>query len=67
MNAFVIEVAGERKRAFVYDRPLNGESEKALDEYARASFGDDALLRRMTPQEEHEFKIQGVEFFNLDV
>jgi hypothetical protein len=63
MNAFVIEVAGERKEAFVYDLPLNAETEKSLRKYACDSYGPAAQLRRMTPQEEHEFKVHGVEFF----
>ena len=63
MNAFIIEVAGERKEAFAYERPVNEGTERALVEYARANYGADAELRRMTQQEEHEFKTQGVEFF----
>ena len=61
MNAFIIEVQGERKEAFAYERPLNEGTERALLEYARANYGVDARLRRMTSQEEDEFKTHGVE------
>lgn len=63
MNAFIIEVHGERNEAFSYERPFNEGTENALLEYARASYGRDAMVRRMTSQEEHEFKTQGLEFF----
>jgi len=63
MNAFVIAVAGERKEAFAYERPLNEGSLQALVEYARANYGADAELRQMNQQEEHEFKTSGIEFF----
>jgi hypothetical protein len=63
MNAFVIEVAGERKEAFAYERPFNEGTMKALVEYAKASYGGNAELRRMSQQEEHEFKTSGIEFF----
>jgi hypothetical protein len=55
-------VSGETKEAFVYERPVNEGTERPLLEYAKADYGIDAQLRR-TPQEEHEFKTQGVESF----
>jgi hypothetical protein len=30
MNAFIIEVAGERKEEFAYEQPLNEEAERAF-------------------------------------
>ena len=60
MSAFIIEVAGERKEAFAYERPLNEGTGRALLEYARANYGADAELRRMTAHEEHEFKTRGL-------
>ena len=36
---------------------------KALVEYAKASYGGNAELRRMSQQEEHEFKTTGIELF----
>ena len=63
MNAFVIEIAGERKEAFAYERPVNEGTVQALVEYAKANYGMDAKLRRMSQQEEHEFKTTGIEFF----
>ena len=41
MDAFMIEVDGEVKEAFNYDRPLSAQSEKGLAEYARANYGSD--------------------------
>ena len=62
MNTFVIEVAGERREAFAYEHPLNEGTVRALVEYAKASYGEDAELRRMSDQEEHEFKTSGINF-----
>ena len=47
MNAFIIEVAGERKEQFAYERPLNEGTERGLLEYVRANYGADAERRRI--------------------
>jgi hypothetical protein len=52
MEAFIIEEAGEIKEAFSYDRPLIEASRHALEEYARATYGGDAIIRPMTRKEE---------------
>jgi hypothetical protein len=61
---FIIERGGEIKEAFGYDRSLIEATLHALEEYARFTYGDDAVLRPMTQEEETEFMRHGSEFFN---
>ena len=63
MNAFIIEQKGVIKEAFSYERVLNEGTQKALVEYARATYGPEVALRRMTPEEEAHFRLHGPEFF----
>jgi len=63
MEAFIIEQAGQIKEAFSYDRPLIEATRHALEEYARATYGDDAIIRPMTRKEEADFIRFGSEFF----
>lgn len=63
MEAFIIEKAGQIKEAFSYERPLIEASRHALEEYARATYGDDAICRPMTRKEEAGFHRFGPEFF----
>lgn len=65
MASFVIEKAGEIKEAFQYERPLLDGSYKALEEYARATYGTDALVREMTKDEEARFKLRGQAAFGI--
>lgn len=65
MVSFIIEKAGEIKEAFQYGRPLLMESYKALEEYARANYGADAIVREMTKDEEAEFMLHGRAAFDI--
>jgi hypothetical protein len=67
MEAFIIEQAGQIKEAFSYDRPLIESSRHALEEYARVTYGDDAIIRPMTRKEEASFTRFGPEFFLKDL
>lgn len=59
----IIEQAGQTREAFSYDRPLMETTNHALLEYARATYGPDAIVRPMSEQEEHDFIRHGPEFF----
>lgn len=59
MVSFIIEKAGGIREAFQYERPLLSESYKALEEYARATYGADAVVREMTKEEEARFMLHG--------
>ena len=59
MSAYIIHIGLDLKEAFNYRRPLNADSVHALGEYAKATYGDDAVLRHMTPEEETEFARTG--------
>lgn len=59
MSSYIIYVDHELKEAFSYKRPLNEDSVHALSEYAKATYGEDATLRHMTPDEETEFQKNG--------
>ena len=61
-SAFIIEEGNTVHEAFVYDQTLSDDSCKALEEYARANYGSDVVLRRMTPQEEVDFNVHGPAF-----
>lgn len=63
MMSFIIEVKGEVKEAFSYERPLSEASRQALVEYALANYGADAMLRNMTDGEETDFILYGELFF----
>ncbi|HBB96470.1 MAG TPA: hypothetical protein DC054_13870 [Blastocatellia bacterium] len=63
MSAYIIEAKGEIKEAFHYDRPVSADSEKGILEYARATYGADATLRRMTEEEAANFALHGPDFF----
>lgn len=63
MEAFIIEQAGQIKEAFSYDLPLIDASLHALEEYALATYGDDAVLRPMTREEAADYARLGPEFF----
>jgi hypothetical protein len=65
LNGFVIEQKGEIKEAFSYERPLIEGSQRALVEYALATYSADAALRLMTAQEEADFLLHGAEFFMI--
>lgn len=65
MEAFIIEQAGQIKEAFTYDRPLIEATLHALEEYARATYGDDAIIRPMTRKEEIDFTRFGPEFITM--
>jgi hypothetical protein len=67
MEAFIIEQAGEIKEAFSYDRPLIEASRHALEEYARTTYGDDAIIRPMTRKETADFARFGSEYFGKDL
>lgn len=56
MQGYIIENGGEIKETFHYERPLNADSLHAVGEYARANYGADAVFRKMTAQEELEFR-----------
>jgi len=62
MNAFIIEQKDEIKEAFSYERVLNEGTQQALVEYARATYGPDATLRRMTAPEEANSYFTGRSF-----
>lgn len=59
MVSFIIEQDGQIKEAFQYERPLLSQSYKALEEYARATYGSDAIVRTMTQDEEACYILQG--------
>ena len=59
MSAYIIHVDRELKEAFSYRRPLNGDSVHAVSEYAKARYGEHAVLRHMTPDEESEYARTG--------
>lgn len=65
MVSFVIEHADEIKEAFQYERPLLSGSYKALEEYARATYGTDAIVREMTKDEEARFMLHGQAAFGI--
>ena len=67
MEAFIIEQAGQIKEAFSYDRPLIETTHHALEEYARATYGDDAIIRPMTRKEEADLTRFGSKFFRKDL
>jgi len=67
MQAFIIEAAGEIKEAFSYERQLIEASRQGLVEYARATYGPDALVRQMTPKEQRVFVKEGAEFLITSV
>ena len=67
MEAFIIEQAGQIKEAFSYDRPLIETTRHALEEYARATYGDGAIIRPMTRKEAASFTRFGLEFFRKDL
>jgi hypothetical protein len=66
MIALIIELDGEIKEAFSYERPLNEGSHHALNEYALANYGPSASLRNMTPREQRNFICHGPDFFKAD-
>ena len=55
MSAYIIHIGLDLKEAFNYRRSLNADSVRALGEYAKATYGEHADLRHMTPDEESEF------------
>jgi hypothetical protein len=59
MSAYIIHTDRDLKEAFSYRRPLNDDSIHAVSEYAKARYGEDAVLRHMTPDEESEFARAG--------
>lgn len=59
MVSFIIEQDGEIKEAFQYERPLISQSYVALEEYARANYGPDAIVRTMTKEEEARYMLHG--------
>ena len=59
MSAYIIHVDRDLKEAFSYRRPLNEDSVHAVGEYAKARYGEHAVLRQMTPDEESEFARAG--------
>ena len=59
MSAYIIHVGFDLKEAFHYHRSLNADSLHALGEYAKATYGEHAVLRHMTPDEESEFARTG--------
>ncbi|HXI24234.1 MAG TPA: hypothetical protein VNG71_10270 [Pyrinomonadaceae bacterium] len=59
MSAYIIHIGPDLKEAFSYRRPLNEGSVHALGEYAKATYGEEAVLRQMTPDEETEFARAG--------
>jgi hypothetical protein len=63
MNPYIIKAEVEIKEAFNYDRPLSADSEKGILEYAQATYGADATLRRMTEEEAANFMLHGAGFF----
>ena len=63
MEAFIIEQGGQIREAFSYDRPIIEGTQHALEEYARATYGEGAVLRPMTRKEQEEFTVFGPEFF----
>jgi hypothetical protein len=66
MLALIIEVEGEVKEAFSYERPLSEGSHQALVEYARANYGPGASVRSMTALEERNFIRHGSDFFKAE-
>lgn len=54
MDAFTIYVGSELKEEFSYQRPLNEDSIHALIEYAKATYGESAELRRVSREEKLE-------------
>lgn len=65
MVSFVIEKAGKIKEAFQYQRPLINGSYKALEEYARATYGTEAIVREMTKDEEARFMLYAESAFGI--
>ena len=59
MSAYIIHIGLDLKEAFSYRRLLSEGSVHALGEYAKANYGQDAVLRHMTPDEETEFASSG--------
>jgi hypothetical protein len=59
MVSFIIEQGGQIKEAFQYERPLINQSYQALEEYARANYGPDAIVRPMTQDEEARYMLYG--------
>lgn len=59
MSAYIIHIGLDLKEAFNYRRSLNADSVHALGEYAKATYGEHAVLRHMTPDEESEFARTG--------
>jgi hypothetical protein len=62
MPAYIIEVGNVIKEAFSYGRTPRPETIDGLVEYAHATYGNNATLREMTPEEELVYHQQGPEF-----
>jgi len=63
MKNFIIERGGEIKEAFRYDRSLKRQRYTPRG-IRSVHYGDDAVLRPITQEEEAEFMRHGSEFFN---
>ena len=59
MSAYIIHIGLDLKEAFSYRRLLSEGSVHALGEYAKATYGEHAVLRHMTPDEESEYAHAG--------
>ena len=58
MIAFIIEQNDEIKEMFGYEIPFNETTQQSIIQYARASYGPDAVVRNMTNEEELKFTLQ---------
>jgi hypothetical protein len=66
MVSFIIEQGGQIKEAFQYERPLLSQSYQALETYAHANYGPDAIVRTMTKDEEASYMLHGPSGVGLD-
>ena len=59
MIALVIEKDGEIKETFGYEIPFNETTQQSIMQYARASYGPDAMVRNMTNEERYHYSPGG--------
>jgi len=58
MIAFIIEQNHEIKETFSYEIPFNNTTQQSIIQYARANYGPDSVVRKMTNEEKIKFTLQ---------
>jgi hypothetical protein len=59
MVAFIIKQNGEIKQRFSYKIPFNKRIRRAMIQYARATYGPGATIRKMTTKQKADFILHG--------